>query len=154
VADLIRGMEAEKALHQLRFLPKKSAGAFSKLLNSGIASAEHNFNLLRNNLFISDVFVDGGPTMKRWRPRAFGRAFNIMKRTSHITLVLDEKVKDKKKRLKKSEIPKKEAPSEEKRERKEKPKFKADMKSHKDVIREVRPKSDSVFKKIFRRKSV
>jgi len=80
VADLIRGMEVDKAMEQLRFLPKRSAHAFSKLLNSGIASAEHNFNLERNNLYISDIFVDGGPIMKRWKPRAFGRAYPIKKR--------------------------------------------------------------------------
>lgn len=154
VANLVRGMEAIKAQNQLKFLPKKSSGAFLKLLNSAIASAEHNFNMMRDNLYISDVFVDGGSTMKRWKPRAFGRAYNIMKRTSHITLILDEKVKDKKKKLKKSVPPKKEV-SKEKESKEEKLTPKPSKKGYKEEMKKIKPKTErGVFKKIFRRKSV
>lgn len=93
VADLIRGLDVTEAKHQLRFLTKKGTGPLSKLLNSAVSNAQHNFNLDKNNLYIAKILVNQGPTLKRWRPRAFGRAFPIAKRTSHITLVLEEKVK-------------------------------------------------------------
>jgi hypothetical protein len=78
-----------------------------KLLNSAIANAKNNFNLEENNLFISEIFVNEGQTLKRWRARAMGRSAPIMKRTSHITIVLDEiKLTDSKKKKKKEAKPK------------------------------------------------
>lgn len=93
VASLIRGMEVETAENQLKFLNKKAARPTLKLLASAIANAENNFELEKNNLFIKEIKVNEGPTMKRWMPRARGRATTIRKRTSHIELVLGE-IKD------------------------------------------------------------
>lgn len=90
-ADLIRGMKVAQARVQLGFLGKRSAEPILKLLNSAIANAKNNFKINEENLFVSKIFVDGGPVLKRHMPRAFGRAAAIMKRTSHITLVLEEK---------------------------------------------------------------
>ena len=87
---LIRGKKVQEAIHILDSLPKKSADFVLKVLKSAEANAKNNKNLKSENLIIKDSYVDGGPTLKRWRPRAFGRASLIMKRTSHITVVLEE----------------------------------------------------------------
>jgi large subunit ribosomal protein L22 len=89
VLGLIRGMKVEYAREQLGVLNKKASVAVMKLLNSAVANAEHNFDLPSENLFVKSVFADGGRTLKRWRPRAFGRAAMIRKRTSHVTIILD-----------------------------------------------------------------
>jgi large subunit ribosomal protein L22 len=81
----------EEAERQLKFLPKKAAKPILKLLNSAVANAQHNVNLAKEGLYIANIIVDAGPILKRWRARAMGRATPIMKRTSHITLVLDQK---------------------------------------------------------------
>lgn len=91
VIDLIRGKQVGEAIAILRHTPKSASPVVEKLLNSAIANAEHNYSLDVNNLVISTVFVNQGPTMKRFRPRAMGRASRINKRTSHITLVVSEK---------------------------------------------------------------
>lgn len=93
VADLVRGLDVADAKHQLHFLIKRSSKSMLKLLNSAIANAEHNFKLKESDLYISELFVNEGPTLKRIMPRAMGRAFHIRKRTSHITLVLEDKEK-------------------------------------------------------------
>lgn len=98
--DLVRGIKVEEALSQLKFLNKKAARAILKLLNSAIANAEHNFNLEKSNLYIKKIFADSGPTLKRWMPKAFGRADPIRKRSSQITIVLDEIVPTKKEKIK------------------------------------------------------
>lgn len=106
VCDIIRGMDAEEAQNQLRFLRKKAAKPVLKLLESAMANAENNFKLKRDNLFIKKITADEGPSLKRWRPRAFGRVSEIKKRSSHITIILGEyKVTPKKKlaKAKKSE---------------------------------------------------
>lgn len=90
VLGLIRGMKVEEAVTQLGFMQKKSTLPVKKLLESAIANAVNNFKLNRNDLFVKTVFADGGPIIKRWRPRAFGRAAMIRKRTSHVTIILDE----------------------------------------------------------------
>ncbi|MGG1635959.1 50S ribosomal protein L22 [Paenibacillus sp. FSL A5-0031] len=91
VADLIRGKQVGEAIAILRHTPKSASPILEKLLNSAIANAEHNYQLDVNKLVISQAFVNQGPTMKRFRPRAMGRASRINKRTSHITLVVSEK---------------------------------------------------------------
>jgi len=91
VVDLIRGKQVGEALAILKHTPKAASPVVEKLLNSAIANAENNNNLDPNNLFVQKVFVDQGPTLKRFRPRAMGRASRIHKRTSHITVVLNEK---------------------------------------------------------------
>ena len=90
VAKNIKGQKAEDAATQLRFTPKKAARILLKVLNSAIANAEQNAQIDVDTLFVKRVFIDEGPTIKRWRPRALGRATRIFKRTSHITIVLDE----------------------------------------------------------------
>lgn len=91
VVDLIRGKKVGEAIAILRHTPKSSTPVLEKLLNSAMANAENNYKMDVNNLFISEAFVDEGPTLKRFRPRAQGRASRINKRTSHITIVLTEK---------------------------------------------------------------
>ncbi|MHA6481148.1 50S ribosomal protein L22 [Paenibacillus sp. strain BS8-2] len=91
VADLIRGKKVGEAIAILRHTPKAASPIIEKLLNSAIANAEHNYQMDVNNLVVTQVFANQGPTMKRFRPRAMGRASRINKRTSHITLVVSEK---------------------------------------------------------------
>ncbi len=106
VVDVIRGMKVNKALEQLQFIHKKATMPITKLLNSAIASAKNDFELEQDNLYIKEVRVDEGPTLKRWMPRAHGRATTIRKRTSHIYLVLGELVESGKKAPKKAKIEK------------------------------------------------
>jgi large subunit ribosomal protein L22 len=102
VVDAIRGMSVTAAETKLTFLPKLAATPVHKLLRSAIANADHNFHLKQEDLYIKTIVADGGPTLKRSRARAFGRAAPIRKRTTHITLVLsDEKPVAKAKKSKK-----------------------------------------------------
>lgn len=91
VADQVRGMPVEKALELLTFSPKKAAAIVKKLLESAIANAEHNEGADIDELKVNSIYVDEGPTMKRWRPRAKGRVNQILKRTSHITVTVAER---------------------------------------------------------------
>lgn len=88
VVDLIRGKQVGEAVAILRHTPKAASPVVEKVLKSAVANAEHNYDLDINSLVVSEVFVDEGPTLKRFRPRAQGRASAINKRTSHITLVV------------------------------------------------------------------
>jgi len=93
VADMIRGKGVEEALSILKFSRKSAARDMFKLLSSAVANAEQNPELRDvDNLFISRITVDGGPMMKRIQARAMGRAFRILKRSSHISLQLEEKL--------------------------------------------------------------
>ncbi len=89
VIDLIRDMPAQDALAQLKFQPQAAAEPVAKVLKSAIANAENNFQLDPQTLVISRAYVDEGPTLKRFRPRAQGRAYRIRKRTSHITIEVE-----------------------------------------------------------------
>lgn len=89
VVDLIRGLPADEAQAVLRFAPQAASEPVGKVLASAIANAEHNDKLDRGSLVISRAWVDEGPTLKRIRPRGFGRAFRVTKRTSHITVVVE-----------------------------------------------------------------
>ena len=91
VADQIRGLSVEKAINLLTFSNKKAAVLFKEVLNSAVANAEHNDGMDVDSLFVSTVFVDEGPTMKRFEARAKGRGNRILKRTSHITVKVTEK---------------------------------------------------------------
>ena len=91
VVDLIRGKQIGEAVAILNHTPKAASVVVEKLLKSAAANAEHNYEMDLNELIISEVFVDEGPTMKRFRPRAKGSASPILKRTSHITIVVSEK---------------------------------------------------------------
>lgn len=102
VANSIVKLPVDKAEEQLHFQIKAAALPLQKLLHSGVAAAEHDFQCLKKNLIIKEILVNQGPTLKRWRPRAFGRAAEIRKRTSHIVMTLldptslgDKKVKAK-----------------------------------------------------------
>ena len=90
VADTVRGMNADQAITTLKFMPKKGAKILRKVIESAVANATQDDQVDVDNLFIKKVTVDGGPSLKRIRPRAMGRATKIIKRTSHITVVLDE----------------------------------------------------------------
>ncbi len=90
VADLVRGREVAAALNTLRFMPKKGARILRKLIESAVANASQNEATDVDNLYIKSIHVDGGPMLKRIRPMAMGRAGRILKRSSHITVVLDE----------------------------------------------------------------
>lgn len=91
VIDLVRGKDVDEALSILHYTPKRASGIIEKVVNSAAANAEHNHDMDRNELYIHKAYVDEGPPLKRYRPRALGRATRILKRTSHITVVLRER---------------------------------------------------------------
>ncbi len=86
--DLVRGRQVDDARRVLRFSPLGAAKTIEKALNSAVANAEQHPGVVAQNLVIDRAWVDEGPTLKRWRPRAYGRATKVFKRTSHITLVV------------------------------------------------------------------
>ncbi|MCP4021482.1 MAG: 50S ribosomal protein L22 [Desulfobacteraceae bacterium] len=90
--DKVKGKNAGEALTLLKFMPLKAAGIISKTLASAVANAEHNNELDVDNLIVKNIIVDQGPSMKRFRPRARGRAARILKRTSHITVIIEKTV--------------------------------------------------------------
>ncbi|MCI8391002.1 MAG: 50S ribosomal protein L22 [Roseburia sp.] len=91
VLDAIRGKDIETALAIVTYNPRYASSLVKKLLESAIANAENNNGMKRENLYVAECYANKGPTMKRIRPRAQGRAYRIEKRMSHITVVLDEK---------------------------------------------------------------
>lgn len=91
VADVVRGMGVEDALTTLRSMPKKGAGIIRKVLASAIANADQVDTVDVDTLYVKQILIDGGPMLKRFSPRAQGRANRILKRSSHITVVVDEK---------------------------------------------------------------
>ena len=91
VIDLIRGKNVDDALAILQFTPKAAAPVVEKLLNSAIANAENNLELNRDELYVAEVYANAGPTLKRYVARSRGSASPMLKRTSHITVVLDTK---------------------------------------------------------------
>ncbi len=184
VADMIRRKKVEEAQIILGFAKKRGARPLLKLLNSALANAKNNFQLDADNLYISKITVDEGPKLKRWMPRARGRASEIQKKTSHITLILNEikpsskkKKGEKKQDLSRTRLGKRTSSSKilPKKEKKESLLKKAENKKlesaageekvreerterkfkPKDVSKEIlRPKRPGVFKRIFRRKSI
>ncbi len=163
IADHIRKKKVDEAEAILNFTKKRGTEPLLKLLKTAIADARNNFQLEPDNLYISKITVDGGPRYKRWRPRARGAAYKIQKKTSHITLVLDEialgeKVKKAKKAKRAKEtkrqpvITEKRKVSEEIEKEKipevEKPKFKA-----RPEVERPKPKTERGIKRFFRRKS-
>jgi large subunit ribosomal protein L22 len=93
VADQIRGLPVARALELLQFSPKKAAGHVRKVLESAIANAEHNEGADVDELKVATIQVDGGPTLRRFHSRAKGRGVRILKRTSHITVVVSDEKK-------------------------------------------------------------
>ena len=151
VADLIRGLQVDEAEKVLQFTVKRSAMPILKVLKSAVANAEHNYNLKKINLYITEITVDGGPIIKRYRPRARGVAFPIQKKTSHITIKLAEKggkeIEKKKKKEKIEKVYQTEKPKEEVARQK---------KTHKDeeLVKEIKKETRGDKKQIFRRKSI
>ncbi len=94
VIDLVRGMPVDQALDVLRFDVHAASDPIYKVLASAVANAEHNKQLDRGDLYVAQAYVDEGPTLKRFRPRAQGRAYRIRKRTSHITIVVQSALAD------------------------------------------------------------
>ncbi len=90
VADLIRNKPVDEAMQIVSYSPKKAARIIKKVLDSALANATENMNLDADSLYVKKIYVDQGPVLKRWRPRAMGRAYSIRHRLSHITVVLDE----------------------------------------------------------------
>jgi len=91
ICDMVRGRSVDEALSILKFTPNKGAKILEKVVKSAAANAENNFDMNKDNLFVSEVYSNQGPTLKRWRPRSKGRAFKILKRTSHIGVVVKER---------------------------------------------------------------
>ena len=95
VLDAIRGKDVETAIGILAYNPRYASSVIKKLLESAVANAENNNHMSADKLYIAECYANQGPTMKRVQPRAQGRAYRILKRTSHITIVLDERQEEK-----------------------------------------------------------
>lgn len=106
VANLVRRLDVTKALAELTLLKKKAVVPVMKLVNSAVAGAEHNDELSKSNLFIKEIRVEDGPILYRWMPRAHGRATPLRRRTSHIYIVLEERIPTTKKTVKKQKMAK------------------------------------------------
>ena len=91
VADMVRGKDVNEAVKTLTFMNKKTAGLIKKLIESAVANADYKKVMDVDNLIVKSIWVDQGPVLKRFRPRAQGRAFGVRKKTSHINVVLEEK---------------------------------------------------------------
>jgi large subunit ribosomal protein L22 len=91
VADMVRGKDVNQAVKTLTFLNKKSALMIKKLIESAVANADYKKVMDVDNLYVKAIWVDQGPVLKRFRPRAQGRAFGVRKKTSHINVVLEER---------------------------------------------------------------
>ena len=91
VADVVRGQDVNNAIKTLTFMKQKGAGLIKKLIESAVANAENKKVIDVDNLFVKTIWVDMGPAIKRFRPRAQGRAFQVKKKISHINVILDEK---------------------------------------------------------------
>jgi len=146
VVDLIRGKSVEEAQTILNFTLKKAAQPLIKVLKSAIANAKNNFQLDSENLYISEIRVDEGPRYKRWMPRARGQASQIQKKTSQVTIILEEIVKKSKKIKKEKRIKKVEIEKLEKIPKLEKPKARPELEI-------AKPKIEKGIKRVFRRKA-
>jgi len=170
VSNLIKGLDVAPALNQLDIHVKRSNPYFEKLLLSAVSNGENNFGLDKNNLYIFDIIVDAGPTLKRWMPKAYGRAGQILKRTSKIEIILEERVegkgrkskeeleKEKKKRIEeKRKIEKAAAKESDDAEKEEKENTKKETQTVKTTENKEVKKAENrggITSKIFRRKSM
>ncbi|KKR88861.1 MAG: 50S ribosomal protein L22 [Candidatus Wolfebacteria bacterium GW2011_GWA2_42_10] len=149
VANLLKGLSISEAEAQLLINPRKAKEPLLKLLRSAIAAGKEK-NLKENNLFVKSIFVDQGPMLKRFMPRAQGRATPIQKKTSHITLILGESEKSKETRfkiVKPEKIKKREAEKIKKEKAEQKQKIE-------EIKKEAKPQAQGFMRRIFRRKSV
>jgi len=157
VAEVIRGMDIEDARNQLDYILRRPSSHLLKLLNSAVANAKNNLSMVEDNLFIKDVVVNEGVTLKRFKPKGFGQAAPIHKKTSHIKIILEEKKPGLRSEKIKEKVETK--PIEEKKgiERKE---FKKDNYNvGRDKVKKMGKKSvfsgiKDVSRKLFRRKSI
>jgi len=92
VVDAVRGLDVSEAINRLSVINKRASTPITKVIKSALANAEHNFNCKKENLFVSEIRVDDGPAFSRWMPKAFGRATPLLKKTSHLRVVLEEKI--------------------------------------------------------------
>ncbi len=90
VIDLIRGKDVDEAIAILKNTPRKASKLIEKVVNSAVANAENNHDMFVDDLYVAKAFIDEGPTMKRFRPRAMGQASPINRRTSHITIIMSD----------------------------------------------------------------
>lgn len=145
IADTLKGLSVQEAQAQLLLRPQRSVKPLLKLLNSAVANAKNQKNIDPQKLFISNIRVDGGPILKRFLPRAMGRATPIHKKMSHVTLVLEETEKKYVNRFIITPPPKKE-------------KIKKEIKPKKEKTKEIKaekPKGKiGLFKRLFRRKAI
>ena len=169
VADMIKGLDANEALIQLDVHVKRTSPYMKKLLLSAIANGENNLGLSRDNLYVADAIVGSGPVLKRWMPKAFGRAGKIIKRTVKIEIILAERVegkdrktketleKEKKERLEENKKMEKERMEEQEKSEKNK------QQSGKEKAEEIKKEENQVkqeggkknwARKMFRRKSM
>jgi large subunit ribosomal protein L22 len=160
VASMLRGLSTKDAQNQLKFVVKGSIPNFEKLLKSAVSNAENNFGLDKENLFIKDVIVNEGAKLKRWLPRAYGRASLILKRTSNIEIIVAEVVSGKgRKKVKKQEIKEVKGKPEIAKKEKEKTEENKEVvkeRVEKEFIDEKKKaeKSKGFLKRVFRRKSM
>ncbi|MBU2025664.1 MAG: 50S ribosomal protein L22 [Patescibacteria group bacterium] len=163
VADLVRGKKTDQAAEQLRFRQGKACNSLLGLMDSAVANAWHNFGLDRDNLYIEKVKIDAAPAMKRWRPRAHGRTYPILKRSCHMEIILNEVEEGKGRR----KVEKKQGKTLTYKELKKmsdqaekilsKQKGKKDKEKVKEKQEKIEKKGDSgggMISKIFRRKSI
>ena len=159
VADLVRGVDVNRAKAILKFQRKRAAGPILKLLNSAIANAKTNFQFSEDELRVKGIKVNQGPMLKRWMPRAKGRATMIQKKSSHIDLILEAeggRKEDKKKALLKEEAKKISETSEKKSRNESKPRSKIrKVMKEKETPKKIKTHlAKPVTKKVFRRKSI
>jgi large subunit ribosomal protein L22 len=164
VADLIRGLDVKEALKQLGLNVKKTSQPVKKLLLDAIANGENNWGIDKNNMYVYDVKVGAGPMLKRWMPKAFGRAGKILKRTSRLEIILEERIEnkgrktkeemeaEKKKRLKEKEEEMKKAEEKNEDDKENKKKSQGKNFEKKEKTKETEKKSWG--SRIFRRKSM
>jgi large subunit ribosomal protein L22 len=156
VVDAIRGMDADEAGVYLERSSKRAAMVVGKLLKSAVANAEHDFQKDPSLLYVQTISVDGGPILKRFRSRAFGRASDIHKHTSHITLILGERETARKKRfaVERTSKPKTSETLEEMSHGKKDKESEFGLKGAKKEKKGVQKKVTDISKRFFRRKSV
>ena len=159
LVDLIRGKTVDEAQTILNFTVKRTTHPLLKLLKQAIANAKNSFQSKQSDLYVSKITVDEGPKLKRWRARARGRAFEIKKRTSHITLTLDtiegKELKKKKKKKEKPALVKTMITKKEKQTEKIIKTKKPDFKERKEIFKSKikKGKIEQAIKKVFRRKA-
>lgn len=160
-ADMVRGKSTNEAKSQLKYLPGKLSEPLFKLIESAIANASHNHGLDKNNLFIEKITIDDGPALQRWRPRAHGRAYPILKRSCHIEVVINEIEEGKNRRTVEKQEVKTVTYEELKKATKEAEKILAGQRKRlkkeekKDEVRKgPDAKGGGALSKIFRRKSI